>query len=313
MLANYAVSIHANPLNISNSGKNFTLELNSFDIPAAIEALQNSGLTLEDLRSKSCCYLYTNTPETLLIYITASIFAGRWLDFYLDGTLVDAIQVETTASKLIPTASPVDRESEYLVYSEKLLSPPPNSLIFENLVAENIQLISFTKNLVYVLNSKSLLENILNVISISTLRNRNGFSRMPNLSTKMEISEDNTNLENLRRTVQDYRKSKKLGNREAVINIFEITDQRVKYLEKASLAPIDIVLEKLGAKQNKDTFMYHCPRPNRHSNGDRTPSTKVSDGKVQCMRCDSEKVDALRIVMDTLALSPDDAAEWILS
>ena len=313
MITNYAVSIHANPLNISNSGKNFNLELASFDISGAIEALQNSGLTLEDLRSKSCCYLYTNTPETLLVYITVSVFAGRWLDFYFNNTLVDAPQVESTARKLIPPTPPTERETEYLVYSEKLLSPPAKSLKFENLLTDDIQLISYTKNLVYTLNSKSLLENILNVITISTLRNRNGFSRMPNLSTTVEISDDNINLENLRRTVQDYRKSKKLGNREAVINNFEVTDLRVKYLEQASLTSIEFVLEKLGAKQNKDTFMYHCPRPNRHSNGDRTPSTKVSEGKVQCMRCDSEKVDALRIVMDTLDLSPDDAALWILS
>jgi len=313
MITNYAVSIHANPLNISNSGKNFNLELPSFDISGAVEALQNSGLTLEDLRSKSCCYLYTNTPETLLIYVTASIFAGRWLDFYLDNTLVDAMQVETTARKLIPVTPPTERELDYLVYSEKLLPPPAKSLQFENLLSDDIQLISYTKNLVYALNSKSLLENILNVITISTLRNRNGFSRMPNLSTTVEISDDNINLENLRRMVQEYRKSKKLGNREAVINNFEVTDPRVKYLEQASLTSIEIVLGKLGAKQNKDTFMYHCPRPNRHSNGDRTPSTKVTEGKVQCMRCDSEKVDALRIVMDTLNLSPDDAALWILS
>jgi hypothetical protein len=35
-------------------------------------------------------------------------------------------------------------------------------------------------------------------------------------------------------------------------------------------------------------------------------------GQVRCYRCDGERVDSLRLTMDVLGLSPDEAAAWLV-
>ena len=75
----------------------------------------------------------------------------------------------------------------------------------------------------------------------------------------------------------------------------------------------DVVLDRLGARRNPDAGVWHCPRPERHRNGDAKPSTKVADGKVRCFgtRCDAEPVGVIRLIADTLDITGDEAVDLL--
>lgn len=92
------------------------------------------------------------------------------------------------------------------------------------------------------------------------------------------------------------------------------TSPRLKKLQAAADVSIAEILRRLGAKADEETGeRWHCPRPYNHTNGDKNPSMKISENKTRCFRCDPEWVDSLRIVMGTLNLTSDEAADWINS
>jgi hypothetical protein len=62
-----------------------------------------------------------------------------------------------------------------------------------------------------------------------------------------------------------------------------------------------------------DGVLWHCPRPDRHRNGDANASMRVDEQGARCFRCDPEKIDSLRLVADVRGISFDEAADWILS
>lgn len=90
-------------------------------------------------------------------------------------------------------------------------------------------------------------------------------------------------------------------------------DGRLQDLQYAADAPIADVMRRLGSTVDESGERWHCPRPDRHTNGDRNPSMKIVEGKTRCFRCDPEWVDSLRLVMDVKGLPPDEAAAWLRS
>lgn len=91
-----------------------------------------------------------------------------------------------------------------------------------------------------------------------------------------------------------------------------VTD-RQKRLIQAAEVDIEKVMHALPKSRTEDGQKWHCPRPERHTNGDRNPSMRIDNNMTRCFRCDGEWVDSLRIVVDATGLSPDQAADWILS
>lgn len=91
---------------------------------------------------------------------------------------------------------------------------------------------------------------------------------------------------------------------------------RRQRLADAAAVPVTDALRLLGAQYNEAAEAWHCPRPERHRNGDASPSTRidVDANLVRCYGrgCDREPVDPVRLVADTLAVSPDEAADVLL-
>ena len=118
-------------------------------------------------------------------------------------------------------------------------------------------------------------------------------------------------LDTLRRAAVDARRSMRTDDRSQLAPKAELTE-RQRMLLAASAVPIENVLSLLGASRDESSDLWHCPRPERHNHGDANASMRVVRGKTQCFRWDPERVDSLRLVMDTKGLVPDDAAEWLL-
>jgi hypothetical protein len=124
-------------------------------------------------------------------------------------------------------------------------------------------------------------------------------------------SRNSVDLEDLSRETAELRRNNKTDNRDALVETVE-PSARQKQLIQAADTEMLVVLNMLGSEQNIETGYWRCTRPERHRNGDANPSCVVEDNTMRCFRCDAEPVDALRLVMDTLNLSPDDAANKLL-
>ena len=177
--------------------------------------------------------------------------------------------------------------------------------------------------------------------AVAALRARGESDKLPFLTDgtePVEIDESGVVgicLNTLRRDAEELRRSLRTGNRDAIADKVELTDRQVRLLAAAEL-PIEEVLRRLDAKSKMvetdprpDTpeaeagqkvlvELWHCPRPQNHTNNDATPSARVSPMRgdalgFRCFRCLPEKVDALRLVMWALELSADEAADWLLA
>lgn len=313
MFDDYAVLIHDGQDIKGFNGRSFLIRVNDLTFEDILKEIENSGISLEDLRAKTLCNFQHNSLQSLLLYIALSDFAGRWLDLFDGVKRLEAGNIFDDFQKLIPDR-PIHEKDDLLMLcldDRSLISN--NVLYYPSLSNDELVRVSFAKNLLISFSSISLTEIASCIIAVSSLRNRNSISRQPNLAISSDERDSDINLEHLRRIMQEYRRKRKLGNRDAVIAKSEISDPRLIQFQIASSYPVEEILQRLGTIQNPDTGMYHCTRPDRHTNGDRTPSTKVTDGKVQCLRCDGERLDSLRLVIDTLNLSPDEAVDWILS
>jgi hypothetical protein len=157
------------------------------------------------------------------------------------------------------------------------------------------------------------------MVAISGIRARGDEERMPFVVAGNEppATEDNAgesvgiDLERIRRDAVALRRETRTDDRSVLVEAVELTGRQQRLVDASEL-PIEDVMARLGASYNEQAEAWHCPRPSRHTNGDASPSMRVAKGKVRCGRCDDERVDSLRLVMDTTGMSPDEAADWLL-
>ena len=119
-------------------------------------------------------------------------------------------------------------------------------------------------------------------------------------------------LEAIRKEGGKIRRSSRTDDRTELMSPVDLT-MRQRVLMEAAEVNVEETLVKLHSHRNEDTGLWRCSRPQNHRNGDANPSSHVDDNKVRCYKCDLEPLDPLRLVMETLNISPDDAATWLLS
>lgn len=117
-------------------------------------------------------------------------------------------------------------------------------------------------------------------------------------------------LEGLRRRGEQLRSSNRLDERGQIVDKIE-PNQRQIDLTLAAAKPIEETLVRLGATATDDPGTWFCT--NAYHKANPKPSVKISKGKAQCFICDPERLDSLRLVMNTKQLTPDEAADWLLS
>jgi hypothetical protein len=286
------------------------------DAAAVIARVEASGLTPADLRSRTVVTVGGDPAAAVAVYATLIGLAGRYLDVSDGARHVAADQVARAAA-----AWPSEpRPSEPLLLAQLGADHPQlvSVGLTGALTPPEVAVVSYSRRLRFV-PAGDAVAAIVQLIAVAAVRRRGVDDRLPLIVTGDEpvtgpvrdVVSVGLDLDQLRRAGQELRR-RNLPDRAALVDAVA-PDSRALHLARAAQADISETLIRLGARRNDDTGLWHCPRPDRHTNGDANASMKLTDGRTRCFRCDAERVDPLRLVIDTLACSGDEAADWILS
>jgi hypothetical protein len=281
-----------------------------------IAALEAAGLTAADLRARTLLSLDCDAPTAVLAYTAVTGFAGRRLDALVRGALLDSASLFEAGQRLAAPrpASTLDylqvgaaRDDIRSITLDAALSPEDATTLRW---ARRVRFVPATDPAV-------ALSQFIVVVAI---RNRPAGERFPFLVRGDEsaspadapLATVGIDLDDVRNHALALRRSVRSGERDAQADFIEPTP-RMRMLASAAALPIEETMRRLGARHNDETDLWHCPRPERHTHGDATASMRIQRGQVRCYRCDPERVDSLRLTMDVLGLSVDEAARWLLS
>jgi len=286
------------------------------DILETFSALE---LTAADLRARTLFVASgDNANHTALVYSALIGFAGRRLDFSDGLNVFEATSLHAVNTRLVEELIRPDDIALVVQVGNAGPEGLPHVAAGTELSSTDIELIRYAKRLRLSVSGMSCVEALSLLIAVAALRQRGGADRLPSLVIDAmspvgdEDETDGIDLDLLRRSANELRRSRRIDDRAALVDPIEVTS-RVTSLRAAADIPIEQALLMLGSHQDETTGYWRCPRPDRHRNGDSNPSLKVSDAKVRCYRCDAEPLDALRLVIDTLGCTPDDAARVLVS
>ncbi|GAA4336922.1 hypothetical protein GCM10023178_50100 [Actinomadura luteofluorescens] len=288
-------------------------------IAATIAGLRASGLTAADFRSR-VIYLAPEDPNCLVPYAALCGFAGRRVDAYAGGTVLEFSRLDPQG-EAFPDAG---RPPGYLEWGQvggedggALPTVHVGSGAQQLVTPEAVTVIRYAARLRMV-PPPSARDALATFVLREGLRRR-ADDRFPYLSTGNEpapVTKDDPtqgiDLEKLRREAAKYRQELRAGRRGADMVPPVPVSPHNKRISEAKSVDVRTVLTRLGSSSD-DGNLWHCPRPSRHSNGDQNPSMKVyGDNRTRCHRCDAEKVGPIRLVIDVLGVTPDEAASFIL-
>ena len=280
----------------------------SSDADAVLAAITAAGLTAADLRTRT---LFIAGPGPVVraaaVYAAVAGFAGRHLD-------VSDLDVVTDVRSIHdPLLFPADTPRPESVPESMLFSADD---VVEGLDAASLPLVHFAKKV--VLNASVSISTTLEaLVMVAALRRRGPVEKFPHLlpnGTPLpagDLDAGLIDLDGLRRAGAQLRRDRRIDDRATVVERLAPSPRAVRLAAAAAL-PLEEVLARLGSVRDDATGFYRCPRPERHRNGDATPSARLAEHGFRCFRCDAEQVDALRLVMDVRGLAPDAAAAWLL-
>ena len=294
---------------------------------AVLDRLVETGLHPGDLRTRTLVVVGDDPTTAVLAYTALAGFAGRRLAFTQHGGSngsepVDAAQIDRQARQTVDSGKPEHGIAQILTGAthETLRTAALTNETEPGVFAgdsDDAALIRHARRVRFV-PSESSSDTISQLLVIAGLRARDDIDRFPTLCDGSEpfdparpSEEAGTCLDALRRQALALRREQKTGVRDSVAP-FEPPTSRNLRLDEAARTLITETMSRLGAVQNDTSGLWHCPRPERHSNGDQNPSMKAADDKTRCFRCDMEKIDSLRLVMDCLGCTADEAADWLL-
>jgi hypothetical protein len=263
-------------------------------------------LTPPDLRSRAAVLVGADLAVTATVYAALVGFASRRLD------LCDAeVAVRAERTELSLELAWLDEIPEEAAFDLPALRSPLAARREDDdasglISAEEAARLALARRLVVTADGLAPLDAMLRLLRVASLRFRAGTERLPLLGSGGETID----LEAYRRAGNEARRRYTVVTDRPVAVAVEASPLRQR-LHAATSTPMETVLAALGVAQ-ADNGRWHCPRPDRHRNGDRTASAKLNtQGKFQCLRCDGEPVDVLRLVADCLAVGPDEAATWL--
>jgi len=287
---------------------------------AVLAKLKTSELAPSDLRARVVLKVEGDPYLAVAVYAALMGFAGRRLDVTDGSTLVVVADLESRLRALTDLGKP-DPVPVQIQVSPTPHRELPSISAADGLSPADISAIRYAKRVRFAPadGDPAALAAVSQLIILAELRARGDVERLPYLVNGDEpVSDDDAAsavglcLDTLRRSAVEVRRSMRTDDRSQLAPKADLTT-RQRTLLAASAVPIEKVLSRLGATQDESSGLWHCPRPERHNHGDANASMRVVRGKTQCFRCDQERVDSLRLTMDTKGLVPDDAATWLLA
>lgn len=290
-------------------------------VEAVLARLRDSGLTPADLRARVYVVADGDRDKALAVYAALLGFAGRRLDV-ADGEEVIAAAELDAAARALPDAGRPAEMPDHIQVGAVVHPDLPSIGASASLSPEDVSSIRYARRVRFVPMDapKPALGALTQLVVVAGIRARRDNDRLPFLVEGAEPAptpEDPMDpvglcLDTLRREAVELRRSLRFDDRGAVADKLELSERQRTLLAASSL-PIEETMNRLGATVDESTGLWHCPRPDRHTNGDANASMKVVKGKVQCFRCDPERVDSLRLTMDAKGYSADEAALWLLT
>jgi len=316
----YQVCIHVGPRpqGIASSARFVEVKPELPTPQAVLDAFAAADIEPGDLRSETVCSLDTDRTTAILVYAALLGYAQRRVDVIAGGRIVDADKIDSISRSIPDTGKPDPVPSQVQV---GVVSNPdvPSILFSAQLSPADAAQIRHARRLRFA-PAEDVSAALTQLLVVCGLRARGHVDRFPYLVEGTEPAASSENplqvpgfcLDTLRSSVLELRRKHRSGDRKCIVPP-PPEDSRRPRLDVAASVPIETALRLLGGRQNPDTGLWHCPRPTRHNNGDANASMRTTKGLVRCYRCDGERVDSLRLAIDVLGLSPDDAAAWLVS
>lgn len=292
-------------------------------VAATIESLRSSGLTPADFRAR-VIFMAPDDPRCLVAYAALCGFAGRRVDAYAGDAVLEFSRLDPDGSAFADAGRP----DGFLMWAQAGAPGIPDALGMPTVrlapntpdiaTPEAVSVIRYAARLRMVAPPTAR-DALAMFLLIAAIRRR-ADDRFPYLSTGTEPAPDTKDdptqgidLEKIRRAAAEYRQQLRAARRGAEIVPPVPVSAHNRRVAEANKVSITTVLARLGSTADSTTGRWSCPRPDRHSNGDLNPSMKVfSDGRARCQRCDAEKIGPVRLIVDVLGLTPDEAADFIL-
>lgn len=281
-------------------------ELTPEKVASAFDA---AGITAKDFRSNVAMFVNAGVdPAAVAVGQCAiSALAGRTVQVYVAGKSTALEDMDASLRRERRT-KPDSVDADLQVAGTSAEMPVVSIAGSPADIRAAMTRIHFAKRVYLTTLSDPMNMAVLSMV-VAALRARNEQDRLPVL---LRASGEHVDLSSIRNALVEMRRKTSVATAEIVEPA--PVSERLSRLAEAEARPIKTVLEMLGTKPGPEgKNVWHCSRPDRHTNGDRVPSMRETNGKVRCMRCDAEKVGPVRLVADTLMISPDQAADRILA
>ena len=302
-------------------------------VAAALGGLRASGLTAADLRSRVLFLAPEGTAAGLVAYAALCGFSGRRLDVWADGTVLEADPIDR-AGAAVPDPGPPPRFLTWAQVGGPVAEGIPTVAIpgLDRLAGggrggdgpgggpvadpQVVSVIRYAARLRMVPPGSARAAFTLFLL-VAAMR-RGAADRFPFLSTGREpvphgrdAPGQGIDLERLRQEAVRYRRGQRRARRAGAEIVPPVPlpphDARAAGADRADVRE---VLRRLGARPGADGLWF-CPRPGAHPEG--RPTLRLyGDGRARCPRCDTERVGPLRLVVEVLGVTPDEAATFIL-
>ncbi|MBS2548146.1 trypsin-like peptidase domain-containing protein [Catenulispora sp. NL8] len=306
------------------------LALNTIDIPwgfgadadpktATVDALRSSGLALGDT---AATIVFIAPPGTrgLPVYAAVVGFTHRWVDAYADGKVL-----ELADSRWHEDAGEVVEPQSTLFWAQ-VGGPAVDGMLTVPFPPDpDARIDGYTAGVlrraprVRMVPPDSASAAFQMLVRVAALRPKRGRWRLPVLSTGTEplpvgksTQGQGFDLEVIRRAAHQYRSDvvKEVEEFDEIVPARTVSPLNVRIAE-ANAADRSAVLRRLGAAP-VDDVRWSCPR-DEEDHGILVMKEHGS-GQVSCPRCyPQHPVGLVRLTMDTLLLTPDEAAVFILN
>jgi hypothetical protein len=285
---------------------------------AIFDRLQEAGVAVADVKTDFLLAFGSDDPVRNLVVYTALVgFCGRHADVVVDGRLLPTAALERKVRRAADAGAPTERP--LVVQVGRTGRTDLVEIPFEDLSDPRaLSLVRAAKRARLVPAGDALLA-LQQLVALAALRTRGNEERWPMVvvgdeeapTAETASSPVGIDLERIRRESVTRRRTARSDDRSALVDAVE-PSAALDRLQRASQVPVEVALQHLGVAQDEEDGSWACPRTEGHLNGTLSAAIRASKGKARCNRCDTERLDALRLVMTLTLRSPDEAADWLL-
>ncbi|WP_406384505.1 SAV_2336 N-terminal domain-related protein [Streptomyces sp. NBC_01618] len=288
--------------------------------PKTADALRAGGLSPSDVATRILFIAPPGPAAALPVYTAMVGFTHRWVDAHADGSTLDMAGLQLFTEHIGDVARP----DAHLPWAQAG-GPPTDGMPTVPFAVDpaarldetTLRTVRYAARLRMV-PPDSAAAALTMLARVAALRTRGDTEwRLPVLSTGTEpppvgksTEGQGVDLELIRKAADRFRKEAVKGRETTEVMPVPALSPLNRRIAEANAADPAVLLRRLGVA-SEDGVVWTCPR-DRGDHGDAVLKV-TSQGQVSCKHCYPSKVGLVRLVADTLRLTPDEAAAFILN